>query len=104
LPTGTPGPAVPGVTSGPAEPPREVGRGCAPFDFGYVGRRAGRDHPASRISPARAEIDDPVGGGDCIEVVLNEHHGVAGVDTNALLIDGLIALGKAAEHVRATTD
>jgi AcrR family transcriptional regulator len=27
-----------------------------------------------------------------------------GADTNALLMDGLIALGKAAEHVRATTD
>ena len=46
--------------------------------FSYLGRRTGRDHSAACISATRAEVDDPVGGGDCVQIVLDQDDRVAG--------------------------
>ena len=43
-------------------------------------RPAGRDHPSTAASALRAEVDDPVGGGDHVEVVLDDEYRVAGCE------------------------
>ena len=76
-----------------------------PAARGDVGGRAGRDHPAARVSAARAEVDDPVGGGDRVEVVLDQDHRVAGVDEPVQLaqqqrgVRGVQARGRLVEQV-----
>ena len=42
--------------------------------------RAGGDHLAALLAALGAEVDDPVGGLDHVEVVLDHDHRVAGVD------------------------
>src|SRR5689334_6433900 len=39
----------------------------------------GNDHSAA-VAPVRTEIDDPVGGLDDVEVMLDDEHGVAAID------------------------
>jgi len=46
-------------------------------------RGAGRDHRAAAVSAFGAEVDDPVGGFDDVEVVFDHNHGVASVDEPA---------------------
>ncbi|MPL73132.1 hypothetical protein SDC9_18925 [bioreactor metagenome] len=41
---------------------------------------AGRNDPAAAIAALRADVDDPVGGLDDVEVVLDHHYGIALVD------------------------
>ena len=63
----------------PAPPP---GTGpCASHGFGGNGLgRARRDDLASLVTTLRPEVDQPVGGLDHVEVVLDHEHGVAGRD------------------------
>ena len=59
----------------------EVGRRRAPLDARDLFGRARRHAPPTALVPAaRAEVDDPVGADDRVEVVLDQHDGVAGVD------------------------
>ena len=53
--------------------------------------RAGGDHLAAAVAAFRPHVDDPVGGLDHVEVVLDHQHGVAGVD-------------QALQHLRAALD
>src|SRR6478752_6113324 len=71
--------------SGPGEVGRQVRRGGAGRVGGDLGRWAGGDHPSPLVTAARSEVDDPVGRGDGVEVVLHEDHGVAGVDQTVQL-------------------
>src|SRR4051794_10841586 len=41
---------------------------------------SGRDQLAARLAPLGTEVDDPVGGLDDVEVVLDDDHGVARID------------------------
>ena len=43
-------------------------------------RRAGRNDLAAAVAAFGAEIDDPIGGLDHFEIVLDDNHGVAGLD------------------------
>jgi hypothetical protein len=43
-------------------------------------RRAGEENLAAVVARAGADVDDPVGGGDDVEVVLDRDHGDAAVD------------------------
>jgi len=43
-------------------------------------RRAGGDQPAPSLASLGPQVDDPVGGLDDLHVVLDNQHGVAGVD------------------------
>src|SRR5262249_30609259 len=43
------------------------------------GRAAGHDLTAA-ITALRPQIDDPVGGLDDLEIMLDHHHGIAGID------------------------
>ena len=60
------------------EPGGERGSGMAPPPACDGARSAGRDHPPAAAPALGAEIDDPVGGGDDVEVVLDDEHRVAG--------------------------
>ena len=51
--------------------------GEAPRGLGHQLRRPRDDDSAAAIAAFRAEIDDPVGGLDHVQVVLDHHHGVA---------------------------
>ena len=44
----------------------------------HLRRRAGDDDLAARVAALGAEIDDPVGGADHVEVVLDDHQRMAG--------------------------
>jgi hypothetical protein len=44
---------------------------------GNLLRRALGDDLAAAVSALRAEVDDPVGGFDDIEIVFDDHHGIA---------------------------
>ena len=44
---------------------------------GDVFRRAFRDQEPAVLAALRSEVDDPVGGGDDVEVVLDDDDGVA---------------------------
>ena len=47
---------------------------------GDLFRCAGGDDLAAFVAAFGADIDDPIGGFNHFHVVLNHHHGVAGVD------------------------
>ena len=59
---------------------REVLAGVALLDARDVLRRALGDDEAAVGAALRADVDDPVGALDDVEVVLDHDHGVAGVD------------------------
>ena len=67
------------------QPARKVRRGGTDLGQGDVSGGADGDHPSTRIATARTEVDDPVGGGDRVEVVLDEDDGVAGLDEQVQL-------------------
>ena len=46
---------------------------------------AGGEHLPAGLAAARAEVDHPVGAGDHVHVVLDQDHGVAGVDQQVQL-------------------
>ena len=98
-----------GTASGSLEPPGEVRRGRASFCLRDVGRRAGGDDLAARVAATRAEVDDPVGGGDRVEVVLDQDDGVAGVDEPVQLtqqergVRGVQSRGRLVEQVERVT-
>ena len=54
--------------------------GIAPLLAHDVFRRAGGDDLAAAVAAFGAEVDDPVGGLDHFEIVLDHHHGVAALD------------------------
>ena len=57
------------------------GERCAGVRAGHVHDLPGRslgDHPAAAFAAFRAEVDEPVGSGDHVEVVLDHHQGVVG--------------------------
>src|SRR5690349_8613562 len=108
VPAWRPRPAAATPLSGRSgyEPARPAGSGHAPFllddsreiSAGVAGpvcrqvlRRALRDDAAAAVAPFGAEVDDPVRGLDDVEVVLDHHHGVAGV-------------AQAAQHVQQELD
>src|SRR6266540_1792772 len=62
------------------EQPAEEVAGVAAVDGGDVLRCALGDHRAAAAAALRAEVDDPVGGLDDVEVVLDDQHGVALLD------------------------
>ena len=57
--------------------------GVARRDLRDLLGRAGRDDLAAGRAALGAEVDDPVGGLDDVEVVLDDEHGVAAVDEAA---------------------
>ena len=57
----------------------EVGAGGG-FEFGDLLGRGGGDELAAVFAGFRAEVEDPVGGLDDIEVVFDDEQGVAGID------------------------
>ena len=59
--------------------------------------RALEDDAAAAAAALGPEVDDPVGLGDDVEVVLDDHHGVAGVDQPVQHADQLLDVG----HVQA---
>src|SRR5438128_1820606 len=59
---------------------RDSSRSSARTWRGATRRRGGRDQLAARVAAFRAEIDDPVGLLDHVEVVLDHEHRVARVD------------------------
>src|SRR5947209_19881994 len=63
------------------------------LDIGHVFRSADRDHLAARFAALGAEIDDPVGLLDHIEVVLDHDHGVATVDETLQRLEQLLDVG-----------
>src|SRR5258708_29217262 len=58
----------------------EEAAGVARLGLGDLLRRAARDDLAAAVAAFGAEIDDPVGGLDDLEIVLDHHHGVAALD------------------------
>ena len=58
----------------------EVLAGVAFLDLGDILGRAGRDDAPAAVAAFGAEVDDPVGGLDDVEVVLDDDDGVARVD------------------------
>src|SRR5438067_5112696 len=58
----------------------EVLPGVARLDGGDLLGGAGRDDMAAGIAALGAEVDDPVGGLDDFEIVLDDQHRVAGRD------------------------
>ncbi|CAM5666589.1 hypothetical protein SAFG77S_06725 [Streptomyces afghaniensis] len=58
---------------------RDTARSGSPPSV-HVRRRSRRHDPAARVAAARAEIDDPVRARDDGHVVLDDDHGVPGVD------------------------
>jgi hypothetical protein len=92
--------------------PGEIRARATPGRGGELRRRAGRDDPTTRVAPARAELDGPVGGGDHIEVVLDDDDRAAGVDEVMELGDQQLDVGgvqpggqliKQVERVAAST-
>src|SRR6202035_3170883 len=61
----------------------EVLAGVAGFDFGDVFGGAGGDDVAAAGAAVGAEVDNPVGGFDDVEVVLDDDDGVPAVDQPA---------------------
>ena len=59
---------------------RRYSPGRALVDLGDVLRRPRRDHLAARLAALGAEVDEPVGLLDHVQVVLDDEHGVARVD------------------------
>jgi hypothetical protein len=60
------------------KPLREI-RGCgAVLGIGDISGTTNGHHRAPRISTARAEVDDPVGSGDRIQVVFDHNDRVTG--------------------------
>src|SRR5262245_41679660 len=64
----------------PLEHALEVVPRVAPLDLRDLLRRPLRHELAAPRASFGAEVDDPVGGLDDVEVVLDHDHGVAGVD------------------------
>jgi len=70
--------------------------------------RGGPHHLATSLTRARADFDLPVGGGDDALVVLDDDHGVAGVDETLQLrhqlvdVGGMKARGRLVEDVERT--
>src|SRR5437868_3394985 len=54
----------------------QVFPGVAGFDRGDLVGRAGRDDMAAGITPLGAEIDDPIGGLDDLQIMLDDEHRV----------------------------
>ena len=67
---------------------REVGQA------GELLRRAGGDHSAALVPALGAEVDDPVGALDDVEVVLDDDHGVALVDQPLQHLEQLVDVGE----------
>src|SRR5215204_4489196 len=61
----------------------EEAAGVGAADGGHLLGSAGGDDLAPAFSPLGAEVDEPVGGLDHVEVVLDDDDGVAGVDEAA---------------------
>ena len=51
--------------------------GIRPLDLHHILGRAGRDDLAALVATLRAEVDDPVGGLDDLQIVFDHDHGVA---------------------------
>src|ERR1700731_216965 len=79
-PTSTAAGAHRGVGSGQVEERREVAAGVALGGLGDVLGGSFGDDPPAAVAAFGSEVDDPVGALDDIEVVLDDQHGVAGVD------------------------
>ena len=62
-----------------------------------VARRTLRDDAAAAVAALRAQVDDPVGFGDHVEIVLDDDHRVAGIDQPVQHADQLFDVG----HVQA---
>src|SRR5215831_3748654 len=58
----------------------QIPAGVARLDQGHLLGRAGRDDVAAAVAALGPEIDDPIGGLDDFEIVLDDEHGVAGRD------------------------
>src|SRR3954471_21841707 len=72
--------AYPGRRLAAVQATLQIGRGGAALRAGDLrGRSTGHDLPAG-VAAAGPEVDDPVGSGDHIEVVLDHDHRFAAVD------------------------
>ena len=61
---------------------------------GHLRRRSRRDDPAAFLARAGPDVDHPVRAGDHAHVVLDDDHGVAGVDQPVELTDQLLDVGR----------
>src|SRR5215469_3480096 len=76
----SPGAAALSLRGAAGEVGAEVLAGVAGFARGDVFRGAGRDDAAAGVATFRTQVDDPVGGLDDFEIVLDDEHRVAGLD------------------------
>ena len=74
------------------------------LDGGHLLRRAGHDHLAPALAALGAEVDDPVGLLDHVEVVLDHEHGVARVDEPLQHLQQLLDVGEVQPGGRLVED
>ena len=67
-------------------------------------RRADRDDLAARLAALGAEVDEPVGLLDHVEVVLDHEHGVARVDEALQHLEQLLDVGEVQAGRRLVED
>src|SRR5205823_5140954 len=84
--------AIGEVTAGMAVEGEDAGEGLASVGFFGPGDEFGRalgDDAAAALAAFRAEVDDPVGLFDDVEMVLDDEHGVAKIDQALKYIEEL---------------
>src|SRR5262245_44781006 len=67
-------------------------------------RRAGGEHAAALLAPLGTEIDDPIGGFDHVQVVLDDHHGIALLDEPVQHLQQLLDVGEVQPRGRLVQD
>src|SRR5690625_588800 len=75
------------ASSGQPEPTGQVAGGDAARRRGHLGRGAGGDDASAGVAATGAQVDDPVRGGDGVQVVLDHDDGVPGVDEAVQLVE-----------------
>src|SRR5690606_35385418 len=75
------------ASSGQPEPTGQVAGGDAARRRGHLGRGAGGDDASAGVATTGAQVDDPVRGGDGVQVVLDHDDGVPGVDEAVQLVE-----------------
>ena len=70
---------------------------CDPFRCTSFAGRAGTDHASAAVAGLGTQVDDPVGFGHHVEVVLDHDDAVAGIDQPVQHVDQLLDVG----HVQA---
>ncbi len=72
----------------------EIFRRSSGPHLGDVPRRSLGDDAAPFVAGTRAHVDDPVAGGDDVEIMLDDNHRIAGVDQSVELHDQPLDVGR----------